>query len=111
MRRYCILITFNLISYFRALGFLGYYLSSIGDDACLAVLDMYVQCLHGALMSTSGSQHMVAAMTVTEWASLDKVCTIMLSTIINYNVIFINIMITSLLCRHHYYNITVTLPW
>jgi hypothetical protein len=67
------IITCNVISDFRALGFLGFYLSSIGDDVCLAALDLFVQCLHGALMSTSGSQYMVAAMTVTEWASLDKV--------------------------------------
>ena len=67
LKNYC-----NLFD-FRALGFLGFCLSSTGDNACLAALDMFVQCLHGALMSTSGAAHIVAGMTVTEWTSFDKV--------------------------------------
>lgn len=68
-----VVINRNILFHFRALGFLGFCLTSTGDNACLAALDMFVQCLHGALISSSGAAHIVAAMTVTEWASLDKV--------------------------------------
>lgn len=58
----------------RALGFLGFYLSEAGDDQSLGALDLVVQCLHGALSSTSGAQYMVTAMVISEWAALSKDC-------------------------------------
>ena len=60
-------------NFFRALGYLGFSLSKAGDNHSLGALDIFVQCLHGALSSSSGSQFMVAAMVASDWASLSKV--------------------------------------